>query len=111
MSNYTLYPHKFAETSWSEEDMENVLDLAEIPITAENLDTFFDAIDEDDLIEAMIEAGWGYLYYIRDELERKGKFKNPRCPRCGNRLEYSDIPEYTWLCTECDENFYSFEAR
>lgn len=65
----------FGETTWSEDDMKNVLDLADIPTTEENLDTLYDAIDEDDLIYAMVESGWYYLYSIRDELDNQDKFK------------------------------------
>ena len=64
----------FAETSWSEEDIENVLDLADIPLTKENLSTFYDAIDEDNLIGAMVNSGWEYLHDIRDELDNENKF-------------------------------------
>ena len=65
----------FGETTWSEDDMKNVLDLADIPTTEENLDTLYKAIDEDDLIYAMVESGWDYLYSIRDELDNQDKFK------------------------------------
>lgn len=33
------------------------------------------------------------------------------CPRCGSELSDSDVPGYRFLCTECDENFYTFEAK
>ena len=33
------------------------------------------------------------------------------CPRCGSRLLDSDLPDYRFLCEECDENFYAFEAN
>ena len=33
------------------------------------------------------------------------------CPRCAKRLFTSDIPEYSYLCTNCDENFYKFEVK
>lgn len=33
------------------------------------------------------------------------------CPKCGKALNFSDNPEYTFQCFECDEDFYSFEAK
>jgi hypothetical protein len=33
------------------------------------------------------------------------------CPRCGRGLNFSDNPEYTFQCFECDEDFYTFEAK
>lgn len=32
------------------------------------------------------------------------------CPRCGRELEPSDVAGYRYVCPDCDENFYSFEA-
>ena len=32
------------------------------------------------------------------------------CPHCGKRLYLSDISGYDFVCPECDENFYRFEA-
>lgn len=32
------------------------------------------------------------------------------CPNCGRALNFSDNPEYTFQCFDCDENFYEFEA-
>lgn len=33
------------------------------------------------------------------------------CPKCGRGLNFSDNPEYTFQCFECDEDFYMFEAK
>ena len=33
------------------------------------------------------------------------------CPKCGRGLNFSDNPEYTFQCFECDEDFYAFEAK
>lgn len=32
------------------------------------------------------------------------------CPRCGKRLFLSDLPQYAYVCYDCDENFYEAEA-
>lgn len=33
------------------------------------------------------------------------------CPKCGRALNFSDNPEYTFQCFECNEDFYMFEAK
>lgn len=33
------------------------------------------------------------------------------CPKCGKALNFSENPEYTFQCFECDEDFYAFEAK
>lgn len=33
------------------------------------------------------------------------------CPKCGETLFCSDIAEYDYVCTECDENFYECEVK
>lgn len=33
------------------------------------------------------------------------------CPKCGRALNFSDNPEYTFECSDCDEDFYAFEAK
>ena len=54
-----------------------------------------------------------------DEILKKGKIKykifekfgtNKKCFRCNSQLLISDLPEYDYLCFECDENMYEFEA-
>lgn len=32
------------------------------------------------------------------------------CPHCGNELYCSDLPQYDYVCPECDENFYECEV-
>lgn len=33
-----------------------------------------------------------------------------RCPRCGKQLYTSDVDGYSFVCKECDENFYTMEV-
>ena len=47
---------------------------------------------------------------IIDTLEEYAKAHKTRCPRCGGILLDSDLPDYTYLCPLCDENFFTFEA-
>lgn len=32
------------------------------------------------------------------------------CPRCGCSLYLSDLPQYEYVCPECEENFFSIEV-
>ena len=48
---------------------------------------------------------------IADILEAYKKCHTYFCPKCGHILCASDLPEYTYLCTYCDENFFGFEAK
>lgn len=34
-----------------------------------------------------------------------------RCPRCNSELYLSDLPQYDYVCVECDENFYAEECE
>lgn len=33
-----------------------------------------------------------------------------RCPRCGKQLYLSDLPQYAYVCYDCDENFFDLET-
>lgn len=33
------------------------------------------------------------------------------CIKCGQQLTKSEIEAYNFQCTECDEDFYSFELQ
>ncbi len=54
------------------------------------------------------------------EIIKKGKLKyeifdkfgtDKKCFKCGSQLLKSDLPDYSYLCFECDENMYEFEVR
>lgn len=34
-----------------------------------------------------------------------------RCPHCDAPLYYSDLPQYDYVCIECEENFYECEVK
>lgn len=36
---------------------------------------------------------------------------NKECPKCGCILYTSDLPQYDYICPECDENFYKCEVK
>lgn len=33
------------------------------------------------------------------------------CPKCGRALNFSNNPEYTFACLDCEEDFYMYEAK
>lgn len=43
---------------------------------------------------------------ITDELRTEEE-----CPKCGCYLFKSDLPQYEYVCAECDENFYECEVK
>ncbi len=58
-------------------------------------------------------------YYNAEDEENIEKLKqklhkkygtNKKCFKCGSQLLVSDLKQYTYLCLECDENFYEFEG-
>ena len=55
------------------------------------------------------------LDYLEDiqkpllEVIRKLQTKK-ECPRCGCALYLCDLPQYNYVCAECDENFEEFEV-
>ena len=65
---------KIANVWWSRDDAEAALDEREIPITKENIETLWDAIEyyEDRISEAMCSAGWDVVYDILDDLALAG---------------------------------------
>lgn len=34
-----------------------------------------------------------------------------KCPKCGQKLQASDIPSYPFVCKHCNENFYAIETH
>lgn len=58
-------------------------------------------------------------YEYEDDDSKREKLKeelvkeygtNKKCPKCGDILLKSDLKEYSYLCLECNENFYSMEV-
>lgn len=48
------------------------------------------------------------LYRLVSQLESEDK---KVCPRCGGLLYVSDLPQYDYVCPDCDENFYEGEVK
>lgn len=63
-----------------------------IPENNEVLDTFRD------IVEPLEEA----VHACRTDKE---------CPHCGDDLYLSDLPQYDYVCVQCEENFYECEVR
>lgn len=47
--------------------------------------------------------------FILDNIYRKFG-TNRKCFRCCTRLVISDLPQYDYLCLQCDENFFYCET-
>ena len=65
----------FGTVTWQDEDLENALEDMEIPTTPENLDKLKENLlmwkNVDRLCEAMIEAGWNFIYNLIDDVFNK----------------------------------------
>ena len=54
--------------------------------------------------------------YYEDVIKPLDKFvasciTDAECPKCGRNLFLSDVEEYEYVCTYCDENFYECEVK
>ena len=62
----------FGTVTWQDEDLENALEDMEIPTTRENLDKLKENLlmwkNVDRLCEAMIEAGWNFIYNLINDI-------------------------------------------
>lgn len=52
----------FCETSWCEDDLRKALEDCEVPVTEKNVEKLRQFCEEGGLIEAMIQAGWEFMY-------------------------------------------------
>lgn len=63
------------------------------------------------LLSEIDDVGAVRLIQDKDELLRgfnklmKSVDTEKICPRCGHKLMLSDLPQYDYVCPECDENF------
>ena len=67
--------HCFGTVTWDMSDLDGALEEKNIPDTKDNLSMLYDSIDVDDLKEAMIQAGWNYIYGVIRELAQYGDLK------------------------------------
>ena len=54
--------------------------------------------------------------YYGEVIQPLNKFKaacltDVECPKCGRTLFCSDLRDYEYVCTYCDENFYECEVK
>lgn len=56
-------------------------------------------------------------YRRQTSKDKSGEYKvkiyqtNVTCPKCGAMLFTSDVSDYSFICMDCDENFYSSEVK
>lgn len=51
-----------------------------------------------------------YSTIKEDSKEHIDLYLNTKCPHCDEHLYISDLIDYSYLCKNCDENFYDFEV-
>ena len=50
--------------------------------------------------------------YVVEVIKEQAVYASCQCPRCGKyKMEVSSVPGYAFTCTECDEDFYTFEIK
>lgn len=47
---------------------------------------------------------------VDDNIHGEPRATCPSCPHCGTRLVASDLPDYDYYCSQCDEDFYGCEV-
>lgn len=112
----------FKETSCINALSENadiVVERKEVQVPEEqkesdNYKKFKSILAETISVEAMEEYWLGnpdeLLRQNIDDVYRKIS-TNKNCPKCGATLCFSDLPQYDYVCTICDENFYECEVK
>lgn len=53
---------RFGEVYWTEEDLRNALEVQDFPATRKNIETLRSLCEQEDFKEAMIQAGWEWIY-------------------------------------------------
>lgn len=102
---YTLYMDRIQENSISffDEDYEELMELSS-------------ELEDCELIRAKINCIIADCYDSKDSIwnlwsNNVSTYQtNLKCPKCGKTLYTSDLDFYTYLCKECDENFFGTEV-
>lgn len=83
-----------------EEETENYKKFKEILVDNIGVPTLvnFDEENDDALVIAVHET-------VKELLTEK------KCPHCDAPLYCSDLPQYDYICIECEENFYECEVN
>lgn len=65
----------FGAICWATEDLENALDVNDLPVTEENVANLFNALNHHSFTDCMISAGWDYIYELIFTLKQRGQLK------------------------------------
>lgn len=70
---------EFGKVTWIPEDLENALEVQDVKATPENVQKLLEYFDNvknaERFEEAMIEAGWNFIYSVINEMYDKGEFE------------------------------------
>ena len=92
MSNYELYVDKLT----------SMIDLTDIEDAVKALKDDSNTVDA--YADRLLVAATFQMILQRLQTDKK-------CPKCGKILYLSDIEDYDYLCTSCQENFYEVEVE
>lgn len=90
------------------EEIKKNISIAELEFVVDCADRLLDKIVDDNLNEFTCELEQS-LEPLRKIIDQA--FTTKLCPKCGQFLLVSDVPEYDYVCSNCDENFYECEVR
>lgn len=100
-------------------DYEIIVERKEVQVSEEQKETdnykkFKSILAETISVEAMEQYWLGnpdeLLRQNIDDIFRKIR-TDKNCPKCGATLCLSDLTQYDYVCTLCDENFYECEVK
>lgn len=92
MTNYELFV----------KGLESMIDLSDIEEVVRVLRDESDALES--RLSKTVMAGTFENILNRFKTDKK-------CPKCGKILYLSDLAEYDYLCTDCQENYFECEIR
>lgn len=100
ISNYEIL--KNAKVSY--ENLNSILKYSNIRMDTEIVKELKNTID---ILKDLYDVVYSTIE--KDSKEHIDLYSNVKCPDCNSNLYVSDLIDYSYLCKNCDENFYDFE--
>ena len=83
------------------------------PVETENYKKFRDTLADNISVPALVnfddEKNDELVIIVHNIV--KELLTDKKCPHCDAPLYLSDLPDYEYVCIECEENFYGIEVK